>query len=129
MAWRCIGGMNRILSVAVALLVAISVHATDRFSGDSAHTSIATTGRIIYIDAKTRTMRIRGSEGASGVVFSTPTRPASIAEYTLVTTRSTTFQDGADTLHFEDFQSGETISIRGCLTGTTLTASRVAKWE
>jgi len=110
--------MNRIIYAAVVLLAAVSVHGTDRFSGVSAQMSISTTGRITNIDAKARTMKIR----ASAI-------PASLNEYTLVTTGNTAFQDGADVIRFEDFQAGETISIRGCLNGNTLRASRVAKWD
>jgi hypothetical protein len=50
-------------------------------------------------------------------------------EYTVVTTGDTLFQDGVDAIRFEDFKSGETISIHGVLKGTTLTAFRLAKWE
>src|SRR5215813_13291621 len=55
--------MNRILSIAVVLLVTASAFATDRFNRDPEQMSIATTGRIIKIDAKNRTMKVRGSEG------------------------------------------------------------------
>jgi hypothetical protein len=50
-------------------------------------------------------------------------------EYIVVTTGDTVFKDGVDAIHFEDFKSGETISIHGVLKGTTLTAFRLAKWE
>jgi hypothetical protein len=49
-------------------------------------------------------------------------------EYTVVTTDETLFQDGGETIRFEDFKNGETISIHGVLSGSTLTASRIAKW-
>ena len=38
-------------------------------------------------------------------------------------------EDGGDSIRLEDFKAGETISIHGSLTGTTLTASRIAKWS
>jgi len=49
-------------------------------------------------------------------------------EYTVLTTSDTLFQDGSDSIQFEDFKTGETISIHGELKGTNLTASRLAKW-
>jgi len=50
-------------------------------------------------------------------------------EYTVVVTKDTVIQDGGDSIRLEDFKTGETISIHGVLNGTTLTASRVAKWS
>jgi hypothetical protein len=50
-------------------------------------------------------------------------------EYRVVTTSDTTFQNGVDPIRFEDFKTGETISIHGTLSGSTLTASRLAKWN
>jgi hypothetical protein len=50
-------------------------------------------------------------------------------EYTILTTSDTLFQDGSDSIQFEDFKTGETISIHGELKGTILTASRLAKWN
>jgi hypothetical protein len=50
-------------------------------------------------------------------------------EYTVLTTSDTLFQDGSDSIAFEDFKTGETISIHGELKGTILTASRLAKWN
>jgi hypothetical protein len=50
-------------------------------------------------------------------------------EYTVLTTSDTLFQDGSDSIQFEDFKAGETISIHGELKGTILTASRLAKWN
>jgi hypothetical protein len=38
------------------------------------------------------------------------------------------FQDGGDVIRFEDFKTGETISIHGVLEGKTIVASRIAKW-
>ena len=161
--------MNRILSIAVVLLVTASAFATDRFNRDPEQMSIATTGRIVKIDAKNRTMKVRGSEGPAvrsaapgdmkeslwqrigvkmpnmrmpgGITISLPGRttkaPAKPApdvannlnEYTVVANSDTVFQDGIDPLRFEDFKSGETISIHGLLSGSTLTASRIAKWD
>jgi predicted lipoprotein len=108
--------MNRTVFVVVILLASIAANASDRFSSAPSHTLISTTGRIVKMDTNSRTMRIRPS------LFNT-------AEYTLATTRETAFQDGADCIRFEDFNNGETISIRGILNGTVLTASRVAKWD
>lgn len=51
-----------------------------------------------------------------------------LEEYTVVVTDETIFQDGGESLRFEDFRSGEMISIHGDLSGSTLTASRIAKW-
>ena len=51
-----------------------------------------------------------------------------LEEYTVVVTRDTVIQDGADSIRLEDFKTGETISIHGALNGTVLTASRIAKW-
>jgi hypothetical protein len=161
--------MNRILSIAVVLLLTASAFATDRFNRDPEQMSIATTGRIIKIDAKNRSMKVRGSEGAAarsaapaemkeslwqrigvkmpnmrmpgGITISLPGRATKVPaakpapdtnnlnEYTVVTNSDTMFQDGIDSLRFEDFKSGETISIHGLLNGSTLTASRIAKWD
>jgi hypothetical protein len=162
--------MNRILSIAVVFLVTASAFATDRFSRDPEQMSIATTGRIVKIDAKNKTMKVRGSEGPTtrnaaptelreslwqrigvkmpnmrmpgGISISLPGRTTKVptakptpdgttnlTEYTVVTNSDTVFQDGIDSLRFEDFKSGETISIHGSLSGSTLTASRVAKWD
>jgi hypothetical protein len=161
--------MNRILSIAVVLLLTASAFATDRFNRDPEQMSIATTGRIIKIDAKNRSMKVRGSEGPAarsaapaemkeslwqrigvkmpnmrmpgGITISLPGRATKVPaakpapdtnnlnEYTVVTNSDTMFQDGIDSLRFEDFKSGETISIHGLLNGSTLTASRIAKWD
>jgi hypothetical protein len=157
--------MNRIVSVVVVLLVAISLFATDRFSREPMF--IATTGRIIKINAQARTMIIRGSEGLAvrnlseteetssqaigvklpgiivpgGITITLPGRTgkppqskstseaASRDEYTVVTSNDTVFQDGGDSIRFDDFKNNDSISIHGLLKGTTLTASRVAKWD
>jgi hypothetical protein len=108
--------MNRIIFVVVVLLASIAANASDRFSSAPSHTLISTTGRIVKMDTNSRTMRIRPSH-------------FNLGEYTLATTSDTAFQDGADCIRFEDFNNGETISIRGILNGTILTASRVAKWD
>jgi hypothetical protein len=115
--------MNRIVSLVVVLLVAISLFATDRVSRKPMF--IATTGRIIKINAKARTMIVQGSAGLA-------VRTSDVAcrdEYTVVTSSDTIFQDGGDSIRFDDFKNNDMISIQGLLTGTTLTASRVAKWD
>jgi hypothetical protein len=151
--------MRRFMPVAVVLLAAISVFATDRFS-TAREMPIATTGRIVRINPKSRSMTIRGSDAPSerdlplgekrswqriGINLPGMTFPGGIAinlprpsnrpsansrnEYTVLTTSETTFQDGATAIQFEDFKTGETVSIHGVLSGATLTASRLAKWD
>ena len=163
--------MNRILSIAIVFLVAISASANgaDRFARESEGTQISTTGRIVKIDFKNKTIRMRGSDGQTisvrnvsqnisqwmqgvkqkvgvtlpgGITIAlpgrntkNPTKPTAessvtnnLEEYTVVVTKDTVFQDGSDPLRLEDFRAGETISIRGALDGSTLTASRIAKW-
>jgi hypothetical protein len=56
--------MNRILSLAVVLLMAISASAADRFARNAEEISIATTGRIVKVDAKNRTFKVRGSDSS-----------------------------------------------------------------
>jgi hypothetical protein len=68
-----------------------------------------------------------------GIAVPLPTsfsKPAAgcLNEYTLVTTNETVFQDGAVPIRFDDFKTGETVSIHGVLNGAVLTASRLAKW-
>ncbi|HLH31410.1 MAG TPA: DUF5666 domain-containing protein [Terriglobia bacterium] len=146
--------MNRILSIAIVVLVAASAFAADRLNPDPEQISIATTGRIVRIDMKTRTLKVRGGEGLPvkapdikeslwqrigmkmpsvhmpvSLRISLPGRTANLSEFTVVTTDDTVFQDGADPLRLEDFKSGETISIHGLLSGGTLQASRIAKWD
>jgi len=145
--------MNRFIPVAIGLLVAVSVFASDKFNTDHEQFSIATTGRIVRINAKTRIMTIRNSDAApappaangpllklprivfpGGIGITLPTsfsKPTAgcLHEYTVVTTDETVFQDGADPIRFDDFKSGETVSIHGVFNGTVLTASRVAKWS
>jgi hypothetical protein len=161
--------MNRILSVAIVLLVAMSASAADRFARDpdTDQISMATTGRIVKIDAKNKTFKVRASDSQSlsiwnvpqslsqmlqglkqrigvtlpgGITIALPGRGGKIAskpaqtprnnveEYTVVVTENTVFQDGADSINFDDFRTGETVSIHGVLNGSTLTASRIAKW-
>jgi hypothetical protein len=150
--------MRRFMPVAVVLLAAISVFATDRFSS-AREVSIATTGRIVRINAKSRSMTVRSSEAPSerdlslettswqwigpnlpeitlrgGIAINLPrlaNKPSGnrTIEYTVVTTSETTFQDGATSIQLEDFKTGETVSIHGVLNGTVLTASRLAKWD
>ena len=145
--------MSRFIPVAIGLVVAVSVFASDKFNTDHEQFSIATTGRIVRINAKTRTMTIRSSDAAAaapaanvpllklprivfpgGIAIAVPTsysKPAAgcLNEYTLVTTNETVFQDGADPIRFDDFKTGETVSIHGVLNGAVLTASRLAKWS
>jgi hypothetical protein len=145
--------MNRFIPVVIGLLVAVSVFPSDKFNGDHEQFSMATTGRIVRINAKTRTMTIRSSDAApsapaanvpllklprivfpGGIAITLPTsfsKPAAgcLNEYTLVTTDETVFQDGADPIRFDDFETGETVSIHGVLNGAVLTASRLAKWS
>jgi hypothetical protein len=156
--------MNRILSIALLLLATMPALATDRFNQDPQRISIATTGRIVRVDLKAGTLKVRGSETVRnvpemreslwqrlgvrmpavrvpGITISlpgrtaknTPAKPApdalNLNEYTVLTTDDTVFQDGIDSLRLEDFRSGETISIHGVLDGSTLKASRIAKWD
>src|SRR5262245_54573924 len=157
--------MSRILSIACLLLAALSLNAADRFSPDPEQISIATTGRIVKLDLKNKTLKVRGADaqisgiaqGNQGVSLmqrigltlprgiwielpgrstKRPTKPASsgsptnnLDEFTVVVTNDTVFQDGSDPLRLEDFKAGETISIHGVLHGSTLTASRIAKWS
>jgi len=160
--------MNRILPLAMTFLIAVSASAAERFvpdpDPDPAGTSIATTGRIVKIDAKNKTFKVRGSDGQTltirnpwqsisnlmqgvkerigialpgGLSIPLPGRKNppksqqktnSLEEYTVIITDDTLLQDGVDSLRFEDFKNGETISIHGILDGSVLTASRVAKW-
>src|SRR5262245_31634566 len=57
--------MNRILSSAIFLLLAMSASAADRFARDPEQISIATTGRIVKIDLKNKILKVRGSDGQS----------------------------------------------------------------
>jgi predicted lipoprotein len=115
--------MKRIVFAAAVLLVAMSVFASNRPSHEPGKMFIATTGRIIRINAKTRTMMIRGAEEEAAL------RNVDLDDYIVVTTSGTVFQDGGDNIRFEDFKNGETVSIHGSLKGSVLTASRLAKWD
>lgn len=157
--------MNRILSIAILVLVTASAFATDRFNNqDLRERSIATTGRILRVDMKNRTLKVRGAENQTlrnvpetreslwqrisvkmpsvrmpaislpgHSARSSSAKPASDNlppnEFMVVTTDDTLFQDGVDTLRLEDFRAGETISIHGALNGSTVSASRIAKWD
>ena len=149
--------MLRIPVAAVALLVSMSVFASDRPNGERSQV-VATTGRIIKINTKDRTLTVSGPASAAannvlprqrtwrfgvqipgilipeGLTIPLPQTksPSTVErrdEYTVLTTTDTVFQDGADEIQFQDFKSGETVSIHGALKGTTLTASRLAKWN
>ena len=160
--------MSRALSIAILLLATTYASAADRFARDSEQITVATTGRIIKIDARSKTLKVRGADvqSASSCIVSqnfrlmvaslrqrmgvtlpggitiafpgrgrnpnaskTPDEPKStLDEYTVITTKDTVYQDGADSIRFEDFKNGETISIHGSLNGSTVTASRIAKW-
>src|SRR5262249_4511938 len=159
--------MNRILSSAILLLLAMSASGADRFAPDPEEFSIATTARIIKVDLKGKTLTVRSSDaqtlsvrnmsqnvsqtmqglkqhiGATlpggitialpGRAGKAPSKPAEDTtknpdEYTVVVTKDTVFQDGAEDIRFEDFRTGETISIHGVQTGITVTASRIANW-
>ena len=157
--------MNRILCIAIVLFATVSASAADRFTRDPEHVSLATTGRIVKIDLKSKTLRVRGSDGQSlsirsvsqnisqmvgglkqhigvtlpgGITIALPGRGRSapkpadntgnnLEEYAVVTTNDTVFQDGSESIRFEDFKTGETISIHGVLNGSTVTASRIAE--
>lgn len=150
----------------MVFLVATSAGATDRFAPDPEQISMATTGRIVKIDLKSKTLRMRGSDGQSlsirsvsqnfaqvvqglkqhigvtlpgGITIALPGRAKNppkpgeettnnLDEYTVVTTKDTVFRDGGESIRFEDFKAGETISIHGVLSSGTITASRIAKW-
>lgn len=134
----------------------MSVFASDRPNGERSKV-IATTGRIVKINTRDKTLTVSGQASAAGTNMlprqrswhfgiqvpgilipgglPIPSQPKSSAnlekrdEYTVLTTTNTVFQDGADDIRFEDFKSGETVSIHGALKGTTLTATRLAKWN
>jgi hypothetical protein len=57
--------MKRISSIVVLLIVAISANGADRFARDPEQISLATTGRIIRLDLKNRTLKVRGSDNQS----------------------------------------------------------------
>src|SRR5690349_8394080 len=55
--------MNRALSIAIVLLATTCASAADRFARDPEQITLATTGRIIKIDTKAKTLKVRGSDG------------------------------------------------------------------
>jgi hypothetical protein len=57
--------MKRILSIVLPLIVAIPASAADRLARDPERISIATTGRIIRLDFKNRTLKVRSSDNQS----------------------------------------------------------------
>jgi len=148
--------MLRIPVAAVALLLSIAVFASDRPNRQPQ--MIATTGRIIKSNTRDKTMTVSGPASAAGnnilpkqrswrvglqlpglvipggltIPWPQPKSSSTVEtrdEYTIITTTDTVFQDGGEDIQFEDFKTGETISISGALKGTTLTASRLAKWN
>ena len=157
--------MKRLLSIAVPVLFAASAFATDSFNKSLEQMKLATTGRIMRIDLKSGTLKVRGAEsplpknvpeikeslwqrigvkmpsvrmpgliaialpGRNAKISSRPPDTINPNEFLVVTTDDTLFQDGSDPLQLEDFHVGETISIHGVLNGTTLKASRIAKWD
>lgn len=154
------------LPIALLLLVVSSAGAADKFVPNPEEISVATTGRIVKIDAKNKTMRVRGNDGQNfsvrgvsqnlgqviqglkqhigvtlpgGITIAFPGRgkavakadkkpPSALDEFNVIVTNETVFQDGAETIRFEDFHNGDVISLHGTLKETTLTASRIAKW-
>jgi hypothetical protein len=63
--------MNRIVSTLSALLLAITASAADRFSPDPEQITIATTGRIMKLDIKNKTLKVRGSDPGMASVTQT----------------------------------------------------------
>ena len=158
--------MNRHQSLRPRILVILAIFSfatllaaaadQDRLTGDGMF--IATTGRIVLIDLKTKTLKVRGSDNQSTPLFARTKTPSPLIslpggftihiphrieripsktagsqlrpdEYTVVVTSKTVIQDGADSIRLEDFAQGETISIHGVFNGNTLTASKIAKWS
>src|SRR5215831_18254924 len=70
--------MIRMLSIAAVLFFTASVNAADRFSPDPEQLSIATTGRIVKLDLKNRTLRVRGSDAQAGAAASQPVQNSSL---------------------------------------------------
>jgi len=149
-----------LLMLVLFLFTAVFVKAADRHRLASDGTFIATTGRIMMIDLKNKTLRVRASDDQftqnflqakqrdssliitlpGGATIGFPQRTAkhpsgassttpNVNEYTVVITRKTVIQDGAESRSLESFAVGETISVHGWYTGNTLTASRIAKWS
>jgi hypothetical protein len=117
--------MRSVVSASFLLLVTVSLFAHDGPNRKPKAMFIATTGRIIAIDAKARTMTLSSSPGPAILQLAS----SGLDEFTVMTTTDTLFQDGADPIRFEDFKMGETISVHGRLRGLVLRASKVAKWD
>jgi hypothetical protein len=66
--------MNRVVSILGMLLLASSASAADR-SPDPEQISIATTGRILKVDTKNRTLKVRGSDPGIANVAQTTQGP------------------------------------------------------
>lgn len=143
------------------MLITASVFAADRANLEPEQMSIATTGRILRVDLKNRTLKVRAAESQAArapeikeslwqrlgvkmpvmkmpnvhmpsISISLPGRNSKTSspnEFMVITTDATVFQDGSDSIRLEDFRSGETVSIHGMLDGSTLKASRIAKWD
>src|SRR5690349_15694873 len=54
--------MRRLLSIAVLMLFAASAFATNRFNQSPEQMALATTGRILRVDLKSGTLKVRGAE-------------------------------------------------------------------
>ena len=117
--------MRVVICASFLLLAAISLFAQDSPNRKPKPMFIATTGRIVAIDTKARTMTVSNSAGPAILRLV----PSGLDEFIVVTTTDTQFQDGADPIRFEDFKLGDTISVHGKLRGSVLKASRVAKWD
>jgi hypothetical protein len=72
------------------------------------------------------TIALPGRSGKTGSSPAEETR--SLDEFTVIVTKETVLEDGGEPIGFQDFKTGDTISIHGELSGATVTASRVAKW-
>jgi hypothetical protein len=66
------------LSIAAVLLFTASINAADRFSPDPEQISLATTGRIVKLDLKNRTLRVRGTEAQAVAAASRPIQNSSL---------------------------------------------------
>src|SRR5881628_1443760 len=126
------------------LLATVFAKAADRQRLAPYGTFIATTGRIMMIDLKNKTLRVRASDDQftqnflqakqrdssliitlpGGATIGFPQRTAkhpsgassttpNVNEYTVVITRKTVIQDGAESRSLESFAVGETISVHG----------------
>ena len=117
--------MRFVVAASFLVLVTVSLFAHDGPNRKPKPMFIATTGRIVAIDTKARTMTVSNSAGPAILRLV----PSGLDEFIVATTTDTLFQDGADPIRFEDFKLGETISVHGKLRGSVLRASRVAKWD